>query len=170
MGKEKILVVDDEQRIVDLVGAYLKKDGYRVVTAPDGRRAVEIYKRERPDLVVLDLMLPEKSGWDVCREIRTEGATPIIMLTAVDDDADKIAGLEMGAEHRACKGCGDQSARAVGRRDEQAVGDRADRPGRAGDQTLTQASGTLRWPGATTATTAMICCAPRLARLPGQSP
>jgi two-component system, OmpR family, alkaline phosphatase synthesis response regulator PhoP len=98
VAKEKILVVDDESKIVDLVSAYLKKDGYRVVAAADGRRAVETYRREKPDLVVLDLMLPEKSGWDVCREIRATGQTPIIMVTAADDDADKIAGLEMGAD------------------------------------------------------------------------
>jgi two-component system alkaline phosphatase synthesis response regulator PhoP len=69
-----------------------------VVAATDGRRALDSYRREKPDLVVLDLMLPEKSGWDVCREIRAGGPTPIIMVTAVDDDADKIAGLEMGAD------------------------------------------------------------------------
>ena len=98
MAKEKILVVDDEPRIVELVGAYLRKDGYRVVSAADGQHAVETFRREHPDLVVLDLMLPEKSGWDVCREIRAEANTPIIMVTAVDDDTDRIAGLEMGAD------------------------------------------------------------------------
>lgn len=96
--KEKILVVDDEERIVSIVRAYLDKEGFRVFTARDGREALDLARREKPDLIVLDLMLPEVSGWDVCREIRRESATPVIMLTARDDDTDKIVGLELGAD------------------------------------------------------------------------
>jgi two-component system, OmpR family, alkaline phosphatase synthesis response regulator PhoP len=96
--REKILVVDDEERIVNIVRAYLEKEGYRVVTAGDGRQALRVAQRERPDLVVLDLMLPELSGWDVCRELRRDSSVPVIMLTARDDETDKIVGLELGAD------------------------------------------------------------------------
>src|SRR5512140_2509997 len=98
MAKEKILVVDDEEKIVAIVKAYLEKDSYRVVTAFDGKQALATAKRERPDLIVLDLMLPEISGLDVFRSLRDESAVPVIMLTARDDDGDKIVGLEMGAD------------------------------------------------------------------------
>lgn len=98
MAKEKILVVDDEVKIVGLVRAYLEKDGYQVVAAHDGRQALEVARNERPDLVVLDLMLPEISGWDVCRTLRMESKVPVIMLTAQDEDTDKIVGLELGAD------------------------------------------------------------------------
>lgn len=98
MARYKILVVDDEERIVEIVRGYLEKDGYRVVVARDGRQALDIAKRERPDLVVLDLMLPEVSGWDVCRSLLDDHKIPVIMLTARDDDSDKIAGLELGAD------------------------------------------------------------------------
>ncbi len=93
-----ILVVDDEPKIVDIVRAYLARDGYRVLVAYDGREALALARRERPDLIVLDLMLPELSGWDVCRTLRAESATPIIMLTARDDTTDKVVGLELGAD------------------------------------------------------------------------
>jgi len=95
---KKILVVDDEEKIVAIVKAYLEKDGYRVAVAHDGKQALALAKREKPDLVVLDLMLPEVSGWEVLRALRGEAKTPVIMLTARDDDADVIAGLEMGAD------------------------------------------------------------------------
>ncbi len=80
-----ILVVDDEPKIVDIVRAYLAREGYRVLVAYDGRDALTLARRERPDLIVLDLMLPEVSGWDVCRTLRAESTVPIIMLTARDD-------------------------------------------------------------------------------------
>jgi DNA-binding response OmpR family regulator len=96
--RERILVVDDEARIVGIVRAYLEKEGFRVLTAGDGREALATARREKPDLIILDLMLPEMSGWDVCRELRRESATPVIMLTARDDDTDKIVGLELGAD------------------------------------------------------------------------
>ena len=95
---KKILVVDDEKRIVEIVKAYLEKDGFKVITAYDGRSALEQYRRSGPDLLVLDLMLPEISGWDVCRKIRQQSDVPVIMLTARDDTTDKIVGLELGAD------------------------------------------------------------------------
>lgn len=96
--KEKILVVDDERQIVDIVRAYLERDGYRVVVAYDGRQALQVAQRERPALLVLDLMLPEMSGWDVMRALRTISDAPVIMLTARDDPTDKVVGLELGAD------------------------------------------------------------------------
>ena len=98
MAHKKILVVDDEKKIVDIVKAYLERDGYRVIVAYDGRLALQMARSESPDLIVLDLMLPELSGWEVCRTLRTESNVPIIMLTARDDDSDKIVGLELGAD------------------------------------------------------------------------
>ena len=95
---KKILVVDDEKRIVEIVKAYLEKDGYRVIAAYDGSSALDSARRYSPDLIVLDLMLPEVSGWDVCRELRRKSDVPIIMLTARRDEVDRIAGLEMGAD------------------------------------------------------------------------
>ena len=96
--KEKVLVVDDDVHIVEIVQAYLEKDGYRVLTAFDGRRALEIAARERPALLILDLMLPEMSGWDVMRALRPTSQVPVIMLTARDDPTDKVVGLELGAD------------------------------------------------------------------------
>lgn len=95
---QKILVVDDEEKIVNIIKAYLEKEGYNVVTAFDGRVALEKARGNKPDLIVLDLMLPELSGWDVCRTLRAESSVPIIMLTARDEDTDKIIGLEIGAD------------------------------------------------------------------------
>src|SRR3990170_1224422 len=98
MASEKILVVDDEERIVHIVRSYLEKDGFQVLTAEDGREALDVARREQPNLVVLDLMLPAIPGWDVCRTLRAESRVPIIMLTARDEEADKIVGLELGAD------------------------------------------------------------------------
>ncbi|MFC2066245.1 response regulator [Chloroflexota bacterium] len=95
---KKILVVDDEKRIVEILKAYLERDGYQVSFAYDGRSALELARNNSPDLVILDLMLPEVSGWDVCRELRRDSNVPIIMLTARDDTTDKIIGLELGAD------------------------------------------------------------------------
>jgi DNA-binding response OmpR family regulator len=95
---KKILVVDDEKKIVDIVKAYLEKDGFQVIYAFDGQTAVELAKNQSPDLIILDLMLPGLSGFDVCRIVRQSSNTPIIMLTARDDTTDKILGLEMGAD------------------------------------------------------------------------
>jgi DNA-binding response OmpR family regulator len=98
MVKSKILVVDDEKKIVDLVRAYLEHDGYTVLEAYDGEQALVVNEREKPDLVVLDIMLPRLDGIEVCRQIRRSSDVPIIMLTAKDEDTDKIVGLELGAD------------------------------------------------------------------------
>lgn len=98
MPTNKILVVDDEKRIVEIVKAYLEREGDKVISAYDGKSAIELARKEHPDLIVLDLMLPEVSGWDVCRTLRKESDIPIIMLTARDDTTDKIVGLELGAD------------------------------------------------------------------------
>jgi DNA-binding response OmpR family regulator len=98
MAQGKILVVDDEEKIVSLVRSYLEREGYHVLEASDGARALELFERESPDLVVLDLMLPEVDGLEVCRRIRRTSDKPIIMLTARDEDADKLVGLEIGAD------------------------------------------------------------------------
>ncbi len=95
----KILVVDDERHIIELAEMYLGREGYTVLRATDGEEALHAIQRERPDLVVLDIMLPRLDGWEVCRKLRAAGdETPIIMLTARDDDVDKIVGLELGAD------------------------------------------------------------------------
>ena len=98
MARNKILVVDDEKNIVDIVKAYLEKDGYRITVAYDGETALKKAQRESPSMVVLDLMLPGISGWDVCRILREKSDIPIIMLTARDEVTDKIVGLELGAD------------------------------------------------------------------------
>jgi DNA-binding response OmpR family regulator len=93
-----LLVVDDEPTLRETLAYNLEHDGYRVVTAADGREALERFRAERPDLVVLDLMLPELSGVEVCRIIRQESDVPILMLTAKDSEVDKVVGLEVGAD------------------------------------------------------------------------
>jgi DNA-binding response OmpR family regulator len=96
---ETILVVDDEQHIVELADLYLSNDGYAVLSAHDGLEALETIKDRRPDLVVLDIMLPKMDGWEVCRRLRQGGnSVPIIMLTARGEDVDRIVGLELGAD------------------------------------------------------------------------
>ena len=98
MSTKKVLVVDDDQKIVELVSLYLKRDGYKIFTAYDGDEAIKVAKETNPDVVVLDLMLPGKDGLEVCSEIRTFSDMPIIMLTAKATDEDKIFGLENGAD------------------------------------------------------------------------
>ncbi|HRO24520.1 MAG TPA: response regulator transcription factor, partial [Promineifilum sp.] len=93
-----ILIADDEANIRDLVRLYLEKEGFRVQTAENGRQALEQAQSGSPDLIVLDLMMPELDGWEVCRRLRAEGSLPILMLTARDQDIDKIVALEMGAD------------------------------------------------------------------------
>ncbi|WP_454193256.1 response regulator YycF [Paenibacillus sp. Marseille-Q7038] len=94
----KILVVDDEQPIADILKFNLEKEGYQVTCAFDGIQAVELALSEQPDLILLDLMLPGKDGMDVCREVRAQLETRIIMLTAKDSEIDKVLGLELGAD------------------------------------------------------------------------
>ena len=94
----RILVVDDEPQIVDLLRSYLRRDGFTVEQAMDGEAALAAFGRLRPDLVILDLMLPKVDGREVCRRIRDASHTPIIMLTARDEETDKLLGLELGAD------------------------------------------------------------------------
>jgi DNA-binding response OmpR family regulator len=98
MSQDTVLVVDDEPHIVELAELYLNNEGYRVISAADGAQALKKIETERPALVILDLMLPEINGWEVCRRVRAAGNLPIIMLTARSDDVDKIVGLELGAD------------------------------------------------------------------------
>ena len=93
-----ILVVDDERKIVTVLKGYLEQAGFRVVTAGDGQMALTTFRHEKPDLVILDLMLPGIGGLDVCRTLRRESAVPIIMLTARAEEADRLIGLELGAD------------------------------------------------------------------------
>src|SRR5512136_2008340 len=98
MNKETLLLVDDERNIVDLARMYLEQEGYKVEAAYDGQTALDQIEAIQPALVVLDLMLPVVDGWEVCRRVRATSDVPIIMLTARDDDVDKIVGLELGAD------------------------------------------------------------------------
>jgi two-component system alkaline phosphatase synthesis response regulator PhoP/two-component system response regulator ResD len=98
MPAETILIADDEASICDLTRLYLEKEGYRVIASADGRDALAQVRDNAPDLLVLDLMMPEMDGWEVCRRVRESSDLPIIMLTARDQDIDKIVGLEMGAD------------------------------------------------------------------------
>lgn len=98
MAKETILVVDDERHIVELAQMYLEQAGFIVESAGNGQEALIRTRHLRPALVVLDLMLPGLDGWEVCRRLRAESDTPIIMLTARTDDVDRIVGLELGAD------------------------------------------------------------------------
>ena len=93
-----ILVVDDEPTLRETLVDALESDGFRVVSAADGREALLKFRAERPDLILLDLMLPELSGVEVCRIIRAESGVPIVMLTAKDSELDKVVGLELGAD------------------------------------------------------------------------
>lgn len=95
---ETILVVDDEQRIIDLASMYIEQEGYHVVSALDGLSALKMIQEAPPSLVVLDLMLPQLDGLEVCRRVRAQSDVPIIMLTARSEDIDKIVGLELGAD------------------------------------------------------------------------
>ncbi len=95
---KKILVVDDEHKIVELVKLYLEKAGYKALTEDNGESAVATFRREKPHLVVLDLNLPKIDGLDVCRILRRESDVPIIMLTARDEETDRLIGLELGAD------------------------------------------------------------------------
>ncbi len=134
MNGQTILVVDDEPSISEVVGLYLRRAGFQVRMASDGRAALEELAREQPDLVVLDLMLPGVDGIEITRRLRAEGDTPIIMLTARREETDRILGLEMGADDYVVKPFSPQElvsrVHAVLRRT-QAVGAKADRPEKA---------------------------------------
>ncbi len=94
----RVLIVEDDHNIADLLRLYLEKEGYEVIIAPDGVKGVERFRNEQPDLVLLDVMLPGMDGWGVCRAIRAEAKTPIIMLTAKSETEDKVYGLKQGAD------------------------------------------------------------------------
>lgn len=98
MEQKKILVVDDEKPIADILKFNLEKEGYEVLCAHDGDTAIELATKEEPDLILLDIMLPNKDGNEVCREVRKTHMMPIIMLTAKDTEIDKVLGLELGAD------------------------------------------------------------------------
>src|SRR5881628_2830211 len=94
----KILLVEDEESLAESIRYSLEREGYAVSVAADGRAAIERFRADAPDLIVLDLMLPELPGLDVCRMIRQESTVPIVMVTAKDSEADKVTGLELGAD------------------------------------------------------------------------
>ncbi len=96
--KQKILVTDDDQNIAELISLYLTKEGYEVKKAFDGREALSLVSSFKPNLIVLDIMMPEVDGYEVCREVRKTSQTPIIMLTAKGETFDKVLGLELGAD------------------------------------------------------------------------
>ncbi len=98
MAASKILIVDDDRNICELLRLYLEKEGYSTVMAYNGVEALEVFTRENPDLILLDVMMPELDGWQVCREIRKKSDCPIIMLTAKSEVFDKVLGLELGAD------------------------------------------------------------------------
>src|SRR5919108_2014662 len=116
----EILVVDDDPDIIDLVSYSLRRDGHQVLAACDGRQALEIVERSAPDLILLDVMLPQLSGFEVCRRIRQRSRVPIILLTARGDEVDKVWGLDLGADDYITKPFGHKEllarVRAVGRR------------------------------------------------------
>ena len=100
MGKT-ILIVEDEQNIVDILSFNLSREGYDTLEAYDGKTGLQLALEQNPDLILLDLMLPEMNGFDVCRKLREAGSSvPILMLTAREEETDKVLGLELGAARR----------------------------------------------------------------------
>jgi DNA-binding response OmpR family regulator len=98
MANERILIADDDKNICELLRLYLTKEGYAPYIANNGEAALAMYEKEKPDLVLLDIMMPRMDGWEVCRRIRAQGTTPVIMLTAKGETFDKVLGLELGAD------------------------------------------------------------------------
>ena len=98
MALEKILIVDDDTNICELLRLYIEKEGFSVIIANDGASAVQLFREQQPDLMLLDIMLPKLDGWQVCREVRKTSDKPIIMLTAKGETFDKVLGLELGAD------------------------------------------------------------------------
>jgi two-component system OmpR family response regulator len=94
----KILIVEDDRNLLDTLKYNLRREGYEAVTATDGAEALDVARRQKPDLIILDIMLPKLSGFEVCRILRKEMAVPILMLTAKDQEVDKVVGLEIGAD------------------------------------------------------------------------
>jgi DNA-binding response OmpR family regulator len=100
---KKILIVEDEERMRRLIGDYLKREGFKIIEAEDGKRALDFFESENIDLIILDIMLPEYDGWTVCREIRKSSKIPIIMLTARSEESDELFGFELGADEYVTK-------------------------------------------------------------------
>ena len=98
MANEKILIADDDKNICELLRLYLAKEGYETVIANDGEAAVAAFEKEKPNMVLLDVMMPKMDGWEVCRRIRAADNTPVIMLTAKGETFDKVLGLELGSD------------------------------------------------------------------------
>lgn len=98
MSANKILVADDDRNIAELIRLYLEKENYNVVIADDGEQAIALFEQEKPDLILLDIMMPKLDGWQVCREVRKKSNCPIIMITAKGETFDKVLGLELGAD------------------------------------------------------------------------
>lgn len=98
MNNQKILVVDDDKNICEIIRLYLEKEGFQVIIANDGQKALELFRATTPSVVVLDVMMPKMDGFQVCREIRRVSSIPVIMLTAKGETFDKVLGLELGAD------------------------------------------------------------------------
>ncbi len=98
MAKTTVLIVDDDRKLIELVQVYLEKDGYHVLTAKDGREALRLARSQQPDLIILDWLLPGMSGLEVCRAVRVDSNVPILMLTAMASEEDKLIGLDLGAD------------------------------------------------------------------------
>lgn len=98
MALDKVLIVDDDKNICDLLRLYLEKEGYGVILSHDGEEALAKFNALKPDLILLDIMLPGIDGWQICREIRKKSNVPIIMITAKGETIDKVIGLELGAD------------------------------------------------------------------------
>lgn len=97
-ARAHVLVIDDDINICELERIYLEKENFKVTVCHDGKKAVEVFKEQAPDIVILDILLPGMDGWEVCREIRKVSAVPIIMLSAKDETFNKVLGLELGAD------------------------------------------------------------------------
>ncbi len=153
MPNETVLVVDDEANIIELARMYLEQDGFSVIAAGDGRAALERIEKDAPALVVLDLMLPEVDGWQVCKQVRARSDVPIIMLTARSDDIDKIVGLELGADDYMTKPFNPRElvarVKAILRRTGGAIrpADSSDQPMRVGDMVIDPARYEVRVSG-----------------------
>jgi DNA-binding response OmpR family regulator len=144
MAGELILLVDDEPNIIELAKLYLEREGFRIASVGDGARAVEAARKQKPALVVLDIMLPTLDGYEVCKQVRAESDVPIIMLTARDEDIDKIIGLELGADDYMTKPFNPRElvarVKAILRRSERAgKSDKPAGPVHAGDLTIDEA-------------------------------
>ena len=98
MAQYKVVIVDDDEKLTKLLETYFKKDGFVTYAAHDGDRAIQLIREVKPDIIILDLMLPGIDGWEICRRVRREGDIPILMLTARDEEMDRLIGLEMGAD------------------------------------------------------------------------